>query len=487
MDDSVVTNKNANNKNTKRRGPPNRMNDLDYSTWMKFQKSFFPWKSLKDFAFECIRFFTKAKWENGESGKVLLIGDKELKELVRTIEKPRIVDYIAAKSHENILKILEEQNSSSYHFILISLLNSTDRFDTHESIRLSKNICSHLARILTYEKYASVILPTNTFENSVIPYPWIWATYARGKIRLRDEKLGLRKQFEDPIYCMFFQSLKDNDFNIHFNYDSFQFYRNNYSFPKWIIPKPPPRKAGEMLHPAKFPETLIEQFITIFSNEGDLIFDPMAGTGSTLVAAREEGRNSIGIELIPEFVEIANNRLKSYTPSLFDQLKELQARIIVGNALYLKQIDELNNLQVDYCVTSPPYWSMLKNPGSENQRARRGKGLKTFYSENDDDVGNIQNYNEFLETLVKVYDQVAHFLKPKGILTIIVKNVKRNHFVYSLAWDLVFSLCKPNKQLKFIGNTFWCQDDVGLKPFAVGTHWVSNTLHHYCLHFIKLD
>ena len=48
-----------------RGGPPNRMNDLAYRDWMKFQKSFFRFSSDQAFIEECVHFFTKAVWGDG--------------------------------------------------------------------------------------------------------------------------------------------------------------------------------------------------------------------------------------------------------------------------------------------------------------------------------------------------------------------------------------------------------------------------------------
>jgi hypothetical protein len=100
-------------------------------------------------------------------------------------------------------------------------------------------------------------------------------------------------------------------------------------------------------------------------------------------------------------------------------------------------------------------------------------------------VGNIVDYDHFINQLVVIYNNVANFLEENGCLTIIVINIKRDHIIYPLEWDLVYELCKPGGSFSYLGNTFWCQDDVGLKPFAVGIHWVSNTLHHFCLHLRK--
>src|SRR5512137_2606068 len=73
----------------------------------------------------------------------------------------------------------------------------------------------------------------------------------------------------------------------------------------WFIHNPPPRRKGVLVHPAKFPETMAQEFIEFFTKQGEMVLDPMAGTGSTLVAGLRAGRNSIGIELNPKYAEIA--------------------------------------------------------------------------------------------------------------------------------------------------------------------------------------
>ena len=62
----------------------------------------------------------------------------------------------------------------------------------------------------------------------------------------------------------------------------------------WFIHNPPPRKKAEMLHPAKYPEDMIEMFVKFFTKPGEVVFDPFLGTGSTLVAAHNTQRNGIG-------------------------------------------------------------------------------------------------------------------------------------------------------------------------------------------------
>lgn len=62
-------------------------------------------------------------------------------------------------------------------------------------------------------------------------------------------------------------------------------------------------------HPAMFPEDLAKDHIISWSNEGDIVLDPFSGSGTTAKMARELGRRYIGIEINPEYCEIAAKRL----------------------------------------------------------------------------------------------------------------------------------------------------------------------------------
>src|SRR5512136_1825483 len=72
----------------------------------------------------------------------------------------------------------------------------------------------------------------------------------------------------------------------------------------WFVHDPPPRRKDVLRHPAKFPETLAQEFIEFFTQRNQVVLDPMAGTGSALVAALRAGRHSYGIELNPAYADI---------------------------------------------------------------------------------------------------------------------------------------------------------------------------------------
>ena len=75
----------------------------------------------------------------------------------------------------------------------------------------------------------------------------------------------------------------------------------------WTLPG-----ASTRDHPAPFPVPLAERLVRMFSFVGDTVLDPFAGTGTTNIAAQKWGRNSIGVELIPAYLKIAEARLQGH-------------------------------------------------------------------------------------------------------------------------------------------------------------------------------
>ena len=65
-------------------------------------------------------------------------------------------------------------------------------------------------------------------------------------------------------------------------------------------------------HPAVFPLALAKDHIRSWSNPGELVFDPMAGSGQTLIAAKMLQRDYLGMDCSPEYVDLARRRLELY-------------------------------------------------------------------------------------------------------------------------------------------------------------------------------
>ena len=76
----------------------------------------------------------------------------------------------------------------------------------------------------------------------------------------------------------------------------------------WLISRE--RRKSGVKHGATFPEKLVEVIVNNFSKEGDVVYDPFLGTGTTVVVASKLGRNYVGSEISKDYVEIAEKRLR---------------------------------------------------------------------------------------------------------------------------------------------------------------------------------
>lgn len=70
-------------------------------------------------------------------------------------------------------------------------------------------------------------------------------------------------------------------------------------------------ECGYRGHPATFPLALPDWFIRLFTDEGDCVLDPFAGSGTTLAAAQQLNRSAIGIDIIEEYGELMRERLQA--------------------------------------------------------------------------------------------------------------------------------------------------------------------------------
>jgi len=180
-----------------------------------------------------------------------------------------------------------------------------------------------------------------------------------------------------------------------------------------------------------FTEALAASVIGHVSRPGDLVLDPFAGYGTTLAVAERMGRRAIGIELVPEHLEIARRRTGE------------AARLILGDA---RRLSQLVHEPVDLVLTSPPYM-----PGTGHQ-----ENPLTGYTTQDG------NYVVYLEELGSVFGQVATLLRPGGQIVVNVANVIGiDGSVTSLATDLA-GVIDEHVPLMGITTLQWDEPPVGL-------------------------
>jgi site-specific DNA-methyltransferase (adenine-specific) len=76
----------------------------------------------------------------------------------------------------------------------------------------------------------------------------------------------------------------------------------------WTFPAISARKVG---HPAPFPEELPHRLIQLYTYTGDVVLDPFAGSGTTCLSAKRDGRHFIGYEINQSYIQLAEERLKT--------------------------------------------------------------------------------------------------------------------------------------------------------------------------------
>jgi len=99
----------------------------------------------------------------------------------------------------------------------------------------------------------------------------------------------------------------------------------------WNIPG-----ASTRNHPAPFPLELATRLVKMFSFHGDTVLDPFCGSGTTMIAALRNGRNSIGIDIDREYCRMSARYLKTESNNLFMQTKLIFEEIINDNSGYTR-------------------------------------------------------------------------------------------------------------------------------------------------------
>jgi len=189
-----------------------------------------------------------------------------------------------------------------------------------------------------------------------------------------------------------------------------------------------PEGTADDIH---FTEALAASVIGYASRPGDLVLDPFAGYGTTVVVAERLGRRAVGIELIPEHFEIARRRVGG------------EARLILGDA---RELARLVHEPVDLVLTSPPYMpavNHVQNP-------------LTGYATDDGD------YVVYLRELGAIFGQVVTLLRPGGQLVINVANViATDGTVTPLASDMA-GVIEEHVPLMGVTTLEWDEPPAGL-------------------------
>lgn len=78
----------------------------------------------------------------------------------------------------------------------------------------------------------------------------------------------------------------------------------------WMFPNVKSNHPEKTLHPCQFPVELVERLVLSMTDEGDAVFDPYMGVGSSIIAALKHNRDAYGCDVVPEYVDIAWERVR---------------------------------------------------------------------------------------------------------------------------------------------------------------------------------
>jgi DNA modification methylase len=188
----------------------------------------------------------------------------------------------------------------------------------------------------------------------------------------------------------------------------------------------------------RFPESLVALFLDQYTQEGDVVFDPFAGYGTSLLVAERMGRVPYGVEIDEDRVAYVRGKLS------------VPERIIQGDSRLLAGMDLP---QLDFSITSPPYMTREDHP--------------EFPLAGYEVTG--EGYNQYLRDIRSIYEQLRARLKPGGRAVLEVANLKAGNQVTTLAWDIGQEV---SQVLHFEGEIIVCWDE-----YAFGYD------HSYCLVF----
>jgi len=240
----------------------------------------------------------------------------------------------------------------------------------------------------------------------------------------------------------------------------------------------------EKEHPAPFSFQDIKKLILFFTKKGMRVLDPFGGVGSTAKACELTGRICTSIELTNKYHELSKRRLETEV----GEGTSFHHQFINGDSCI--ELRNIENESFDFMVTSPPYWGILHKQDQKVKKERVEKELDTRYSDDTRDLGNIQNYNEFLDILTyNVLLQCARVLRTGKYMAIIVSDFRDKSEYISFHSDIIYRLRNVNVpeggHLKLQGTKILIQNHKSVLPYGYPFSYVENIHHQYVLIFKK--
>ncbi len=251
-------------------------------------------------------------------------------------------------------------------------------------------------------------------------------------------------------------------------------------------------------HGANKPPRLMARLIEFFTTTGELVLDPFAGVGGTLLgAAIARGpRRAIGIELDQRWSDVYDrvvvdaiewrdgggtlSDLGTTDPGGPRGFDPSGCQMVVGDALTV--LPTLADESVDFVATDPPYNIQLSMTMSGGRLAERFANRRTDYAMIGDDPADLANrgdYSTYLDAMGEVMDELARVLRVGRYATVIVRDAyQAGRYVFT-ASDLAERATRAGLTPK--GDVIWYQAGSRLRPYGYPKVFVPNIVHQHIL------
>lgn len=263
-----------------------------------------------------------------------------------------------------------------------------------------------------------------------------------------------------------------------------------------------PSELGHVLrkaHGANKPPRLMARLIEFFTKTGELVLDPFAGVGGTLLgAAIARGpRQAIGIELSPAWVHVYQRVVDEALaardngafgladlgpsdpggPRAFDPSG---SEMRIGDAL--SHLPTLAAGSIDFVATDPPYNIQLPMTMAGGVLADAYANRRTGYAMVTDDpadFANLPDYPTFLDRMTKALAEIERVLRPGRYAVLIVRDAYQDGRYLFTGADLAARAASVGLVPK--GDLIWYQAGTRLRPYGYPTGFVPNIAHQHLL------
>ena len=226
-------------------------------------------------------------------------------------------------------------------------------------------------------------------------------------------------------------------------------------------------------HGAMKPPELMAEIVSFFSKTGEMILDPFAGVGGTILGAELAGRSAIGIEINPLWVDTYYQAREIFTGMAHQETVPAPGRTETGMILgdCFEVMKGMPDESMAAIITDPPYGC--------HHGAKGFKGETNFSMNSPDprDIGNSLNYQEYLAK-IKIFGMEAfRILKPGRYLIVLIGD--RFHRGEFVPLGTLVAQKLQEAGFKWKGIRIWWNKATQrpLKPYAVKTCFIPNITH----------